>query len=103
MTITSQRSSSGPRGEMIGIIFNSLCSIRDTQEVVPVNKVALAKVGAKDFAECISFVSCLPHVSALNLPMCKELSCSIFLRLKETLVETVWGKHFTSLFPKFFN
>ena len=86
-----------------GIIFNSLCGVRDTQEAVPVNKVALAKVGAKEFAECISFVSRLPHVSALNLPMCEELSCSIFLRLKETLVETVWDKHFTSLFPKFFN
>ena len=66
------------------------------------NKAIFSHVGAQEFKQCVQFVSLLPHVKALNLALCDELSSSIYWRLKEKLIDIVWGQSFLSLFPKFF-
>ena len=81
-----------------GISFDSLGEATTT---VPVNKVTFAKVGAKEFTKRIRFVSRFLLVSSLSLAICEELSGSIFLKFKETLLDIVSGKCFTDRFPKF--
>ena len=86
-----------------GVMFNGLCGeLAQDSANVPVDKAAFAKLGALEFKKCVAFVSLLPHVKSLNLPLCEELSSAIFWRLKETLISVVWGEFFPSMFPKFF-
>ena len=84
------------------ILFNAICGTRATQSEIPVNKAIFSHVGAQEFKQCVQFVSLLPHVKALNLALCDELSSSICWRVKEKLIDIVWGQSFLSLFPKFF-
>lgn len=72
------------------------------QSEIPVSKATFSQLGAQEFKLCVQFVSLLPRVSVLNLALCEELSSSIFWRLKEKLIDIVWGQSFQSLFPRFF-
>jgi hypothetical protein len=85
-----------------GIQFDALCGQRTTQHEVPVNKATFAELGAQEFKKCVAFVALLPDVKNKNLALCEELSSSIYWRLKEMLIDVVWGESFLSMFPKFF-
>ncbi len=76
--------------------------MRTSQSEIPVNKAAFSRLGAQEFKQCVQFVSLLPDVKALNLALCDELSSSIYWRLKDKLIDIVWGQSFMSLFPRFF-
>jgi hypothetical protein len=84
------------------LLFNGICGMRTSQSEIPVNKAAFSRLGAQEFKQCVQFVSLLPHVKALNLALCDELSSSIYWRLKDKLIDIVWGQSFMSLFPRFF-
>ena len=85
-----------------GILLNGICGKRADEKKIPVNQSEFAKQGAEEFSRCARFVSRLPHVAALNLPLCEERSGEVFWSLKKVLLSFVWGDTFQSLFALFF-
>ena len=85
-----------------GILLNGICGKRADEKKIPVNQSKFAKQGAEEFSRCVRFVSRLPHVAALNLPLCEERSGEVFWSLKKVLLSFVWGDTFQSLFALFF-
>lgn len=70
--------------------------------MIPVNKSQYARQGAKEFSRCVEFVSRLPHVASLNLPICQENSGAVYWSMKEVLLSLIWDDNFQQLFPSYF-
>ena len=78
-----------------GILLNGVCCKRENKKKISVNQSMFAKLGAKEFSRCVAFVSHLPDVASLNLPLCEENSGEAFWPLKNVLISLVWGEAFS--------
>ena len=85
--------------------FSALCGRRQESEI-PVNKATFCALGREAFHRCVGFVAKLPHIIAIkesqDLEIDQEFSEIIYWRMKKTILNTIWGEYFPSLFVCFF-